>query len=302
MKKFFIFYKVKMTAQYPHQKTTVLLIHDDTTNARDHIGRALTEEEFKKVITTNTDAFIINDYRNTKRLLFSFRKNAIKDANLWFETISPYFKTRILTSDRRFRASGIHDGKRKTVHSGIIGYYDRLTPQQKKIIGVNKAGRQTAFTRCHPDLWKHCIPFFQLVSRIYKNTCPFYYNLQKKFVDKIEPDLRIPKSIFTTVTVNQNWVTHTHTDSGDFPNGISCLVVLGTGFQGGFIGFPKRKILVQIHSGDILFMDSREPHGNTPLEFTTSNAKRLSLVCYARTDLIHFHKKITVQNGETFYI
>lgn len=271
------------------------------------IGEGLIEKNFTRKIRDSTDVYLENPVDGTRRLLLSFRKQALSDHKTWWSILKENLDTPILTSDRRFRATGCKSRRPALVKSGIIGYYDRLTPQQKTLLGqilkrkIHIAGRPTAFTRHHPDRWARCIPLFRQLSSEYQKTCPIFYRKQKDFVETIEPDLRIADTVFTTVTVNQNWATHTHTDKGDFEKGMSCLAVLGEGFTGGFLGLPQRNLLVKIKAGDVIFMDAHEPHGNTPLNLEKGGA-RMSLVCYARTDLVRFHKKIITQDGQLYYV
>lgn len=277
-----------------------VLILDDDKTAPSRIGESLHENEFSQKIREDTDVYIRSP-ASTPRLLFSYRKDAIPDADAWSDRLAQCFDTPVLTSDRRFVASG-NRGRRVLVRSGIVGFYDRLTPQQKKMLGVHMAGRATAFTRRFPKRWDTiCVPFFRLISSLYRTHCPFYFKIQQRFIRKIEPELRISGTVFTTATTNRDWSTSVHTDRGDFPDGMSCLVVLGNGFKGGFLGFPRRNLLVEMRPGDMIMMDSHEPHGNTGLGLM-ENGKRLSLVCYARTDLQLCHSRVTTENGEVFFL
>jgi hypothetical protein len=259
------------------------------------------------IIKNDTDIYLHNEQNDITRLLMAYRRNAIPDKQKWFSVLEECVDTPILTSDRRLRAAGAPVKTRTMVKSGVMGFYDRLTPQQKKTLGkqvgrtIHMAGRPTAFTKHYPDRWQRCIPFLQIVSQLYQKTCPEFFQAQRRFTDKIESDLRIPRTVFTTITVNQNWATHTHTDKGDFVDGMSCLVILGKHFQGGDLHFPRLGVTVQTRSGDVVFMDAHEPHGNTPLALESSG-KRLSLVCYARTGLARFHKRIETENGETYFV
>lgn len=276
------------------------IIIPERSDNEDRIGEELHEDEFNIRIRKDADVYLCND-DNRLRLLFSYRRHAIKDATTWFKTLNECFDTPILASDRRFRAAG-SEKKRVLVRSGIIGFYDRLTPQHKIQLGVHGAGRTTAFVRHYPDRWKRCVPFFQTISELYHQYCPQFFKIQKKFIQKIEPALRISKTVFTTATVNQNWSTHVHTDRGDFPHGMSCMAVLGKDYRGGWLGFPRRGILVEIGPGDLIMMDSHEPHGNTPIRFTADDGKRLSLVCYVRTDLEKYHERVETKSGQIFFI
>jgi hypothetical protein len=42
---------------------------------------------------------------------------------------------------------------------------------------------------------------------------------------------------------------------------------------------------LDVRTGDILYMDVHQPHGNLPLELETKDAKRLSIVCYLRNNI-----------------
>lgn len=227
----------------------------------------------------------------------------------WLSILDPCLSTSILSSDRRFRAGGSSQWdvpvtkKRQKVQSGIIGYYDRLTPQQKtELGGVHQAGRVTAFTKKYPDRWKQCLPFFQHISSLYQKFGKDHYRRQHTFCSTIHPDLVIPNTVFTTITVNRDWQTHTHTDQGDYGDGLSCLVVLGKDIRGGGLGFPRHGILVPVQPGDLIFMDSHQPHCNTPIQKLSKEGIRLSFVCYIRESLSKFHQKTLSSKGNLFFL
>ncbi|NDE17925.1 hypothetical protein EBZ80_23670 [bacterium] len=284
----------------------VLHVKDRADMDMSCIGKMPKVRDFSIHVRKDTDVYLDDPITGTCRLLFAFRKAAIGQTAEWSSVLSACFDTPMLVSDRRFRAAGV-SGERVPVRSGVIGFYDRLTPQQKSALRnhlqrkVHVGGRATAFTRHYPDRWNRSLPFLQMLSSLYRETCPHYYRKQRAFLQDVEEAMRIPHSVFTTVTVNEDWATCTHTDTGDFPHGMSCLAVLGKNFRGGHLGFPLRGVLVHMEPGDVLFMDSHEPHGNTPLT-VQKDGKRLSLVCYARTDLAKFHQPVTLPDGTTYFV
>ena len=248
------------------------------------MGALYKESFFLIQVKEDTEAYVGN------KLLFRFYKNVF-DNKTWFPVLEECFDTPLLISDQRKTANGV-EKKRIPIRTGIIGFYDRLTPQQKTLVGSHKAGRATAFTRHRPVAWKRCLPFLRLVSQHYRKACPEHFRRQQSVARCVEASLRIPGTVFTTATVNQNWSTRTHTDRGDYTQGMSCIAVLGNdGYKGCALGFPKRRVLVCAEPGDVLLMDSHEPHCNTPLQFLSPEGKRLSLVCYLREDLPLFHTK-----------
>jgi hypothetical protein len=187
------------------------------------------------------------------------------------------------------------------VKSGILGYYDQLTPQMKSALGgIHQAGRQTAFVKHYPERWEALVPFFQKISHHYKRICPKEHARQTRAMRNIHTNLRIPRTVFTTITINKNWRTSTHTDKGDFEHGMSCLVVLGKGYEGGYVGFPRLGTVVHMKPGDMILMNSHEPHCNTEL-VVKGDGVRYSIVCYLRTDLQRFHKEKRV-GRDIFYV
>lgn len=247
------------------------------------------EDYFKHKIVWDTD-FYAGD-----KLLFSFRKGVL-DNKEWLPVAVEHLGKPVLTSDRRMIAGAAKT--RLLVKSGIIGYYDRLTPQMKAVLGVHKAGRKTAFTANHPEDWRAVVPMFQLLNDWYKEVSPRYYAIQKKEAARVRKDLLIPRTVFSTVTVNRDWRTATHTDRGNFDKALSCMAVLGKGFRGGMLGFPRHRVAIRMDPGDAVLMDGHEPHCNTPLTIKKGGT-RFSMVCYLRQDMSAFHKPVRV--GKNFY-
>ena len=235
-----------------------------------------------------------NIYLND-RLVAMLRKNRIDNEHWGF--LRTDFSTPILTSDRRKTAS---NGRRTLVRSGVLGYIDHLTPQMKKELDVGEGARMTAFCRHFPDRWARFLPLVRFVDKMYKDTCPEHYAIQKRAAR--ETKLRIENTVFSTITVNQNWQSGIHTDSGDFSKGMSCLIILGGGYRGGWLALPRLGVLLKTESGDIVFMDSHEPHGNTPIETPTPNSLRMSLVFYLREKIHRFKKKMYDAKGQLFFV
>ena len=253
------------------------------------IGSHYNENYFKIKIYENTDCYVGD------KLLFSFRKKVL-DNKKWLPIAKTHLQKPILTSGNR-KMAGITKSR---VYSGIIGYYDRLTPQMKLLLGVHKAARATAFTANYPIDWQSVRPMFQILSKWYKKVSPFYYNIQKKEASRVEKNLLIPHTVFSTVTVNKDWRTATHTDRGNFSDALSCIAVLGENFSGGLLGFPRYKVVVAVEPGDAILMDGHEPHCNTELKIQ-NNGTRFSMVCYLREDISLFHKPVVLGN-HLYYI
>ena len=132
---------------------------------------------------------------------------------------------------------------------------------------------------------------------------PKNYEKQKKKAN--ETPFKIGNTAFTTITTNVNFQTTVHTDKGDDIEGFGNLVVISEGkYKGGETCFPQYGIGVDVKETDVIFMDVHNPHGNLPIELETTNAKRLSVVCYLRKRIWEQTrgktKKFMIKHNKTF--
>ena len=256
------------------------------------IGKHFNKGWYTTIIDSNCSGYYLQD--GIKKILFVFRKNVIS------KTLMDSAEKTFLTESKKKHsnrgiASGIPNGKSTARHftktgqnegnyiaSNISGYFDRPLREHRGPLKTIVAGRTTAFTLKNKDLWEQGLPFIQRCSKLYKRYCPKEYSIQKKEWNKINSNLKIPNTVFTTVTSNYNWRTACHKDSGDYHLGLGNLVVVGKDFTGGYLGFPEFKILIKIKPGDFLLMDSHQYHCNTPIK---GNGYRLSFVMYIRNDM-----------------
>lgn len=259
-------------------------------------GKNYNEKDFNIIIEDSQRVYL----KNKNHLLLSFHKNAI-DNDIYFPLIEKNYTNSILSSCNRKTATGENCDKSRTP-TGILGYMDCLTPYQKTLLhGINQGARKTKFLRNKYKNWLETLCLYKDVDKIFKKQEPKYYMEQKKEYNKILNELKIPKTNFTTITVNRNFRTATHTDKGDLQNGLSCIVCIGNDhYKGGFLGFPKQSLLVKIKPGDVIFMDSHQPHCNTEL-ITGKQGIRFSLVCFIREKMKDFTHLVEV-NNETFYL
>jgi hypothetical protein len=80
-----------------------------------------------------------------------------------------------------------------------------------------------------------------------------------------------------------NFQTTIHKDVGDDPQGFGNLSVIEYGkYTGGETCFPQYGIGFDVRTGDVLFMNVHEWHGNLPIHKEDPEARRLSIVCYLR--------------------
>ena len=74
-------------------------------------------------------------------------------------------------------------------------------------------------------------------------------------------------------------------------------------YTGGETCLPQYGIGINVRTGDILFMDVHEWHGNLPIHLEEKNAQRLSIVCYLRKNVWektkHKTKKFMIKHNKT---
>ena len=287
------------------------LIDDSQFNK--YIGKNFNESWYSApdgtIINSDQDGYYLND-SGERKVLFKFRKGMI-DTEFQDLAINSFLQESKKKHSNRGIAGGIQTGQTNArnitktgqnegnyIASNISGYYDRALREHRGLFKTQVACRTTAFTLKNKELWNSALPFIQKCSRIYKKLGQKYYNSQKQEYELIDKSLRIPKTVFTTITSNYNWRTACHKDSGDYPGGLGNLIVVGKNFSGCYLGFPQFKVLIKIESGDFLLMDVHQFHCNTPLK-TSNNGFRLSFVMYIRNDMSKCHNVKKIEN--TYY-
>lgn len=161
--------------------------------------------------------------------------------------------------------------------SGIVGYID------SRIHSV--PCRATAFTQKHMQEFKEGLPFIRAIDKCFSEAVPDSHTVQLAEASRCG-EYHIDGTAFTTVTVNRNWRTALHVDSGDFRKGFGNLVVYSDGIQGGYLMFPRYKIAVEMSTGDFMAMDVHEWHCNSQIDKMKADALRLAFVCYMRPRMV----------------
>lgn len=145
------------------------------------------------------------------------------------------------------------------VASNPIGFYEA---------GKNFADlpcRLTHFTRTNYEKYQAGLPFIQRIDTLFKNLIPDAYERQRSRADE-KPHLKIPKTCFSTVTINRNFRTALHRDAGDFKGGFGNLTVIERGkYHGGYTVFPQFGVAINLRKNDFVAMDVHQWHANTHL-------------------------------------
>ena len=145
------------------------------------------------------------------------------------------------------------------VASNPIGFYES---------GKNFADlpcRLTHFTRTNFEKYNDGLPFIQHIDKLFQKLIPEAHNKQLMRADT-KPLLKIPKTSFSTVTINRNFRTAMHRDAGDFRDGFGNLTVIERGkYHGGYTIFPQYGVAIDLRNNDFVAMDVHQWHCNTPL-------------------------------------
>ena len=264
-----------------------------------HVKKNITDagmEKYKHQFVTPAiiDLIIIDDtdvYTDDGRLLLKFRKGKLSKDKIdtFYENMIDFART---TSTNRKLTSGLRTKTRSkkekdlAAMTNIVGYFDSLGPSQKALLKrhgmkLNPAVRETRFNMLYPDKFKKLIPLIREIDSYYEKIVPDHYKKQHRKAKQTH--FKIADTAFTTVTTNVNYKTAIHTDRGDDAEGFGNLVVIERGkYTGAETCFPQYGVGVNVRTGDVLFMDVHEWHGNLPIHLENKDAVRLSIVCYLR--------------------
>lgn len=242
------------------------------------------ESYYDLVVTEDTDG-----YNEEGELLFKYRSKAIPYDIL--KSGVDAFEDSIETTDGRGAASGsTHKRIRKDgtvsnisvgnkVRSGNVGYMDPSA--------MVRYCRKTAFARKYFEKFQQGIPFVEYISSKYEELCPEHFARQKSAADSTHEYYLIGNSVFSTVTVNENFRTAIHQDAGDFREGMGNLIVYREGeFEGCYFCLPEYRVAVDMQSEDLLFANVHKWHGNSAIEPITDNWRRISFVMYLREKIM----------------
>jgi hypothetical protein len=254
-----------------------------------------TKEFLKNSPVQSNDIHTIIDhdadvYTVEGKLLLRFRKQVLTGLDQFNAQV---LKFACIPTNNRGSVCGSNQKsvyKNPNIRSNIIGYYDKLSPSQKckfRKLGLDLPKitvRESRFTQQYPIQYQQTLPLLTEIDTLYKQLVPDHYQKQKK--KAMETPFRIGETSFTTATLNVNFQTMVHKDFGDDVDGFGNVAVIENGpYRGGETCFPEYGIGVNVRTGDILFMDVHEPHGNLPIQLETPESKRLSIVCYLRKSI-----------------
>lgn len=259
-------------------------------------GKVLSDTSFDVLLTGATDV-----YDPKGQLLAKYLPGALLGDTLLEDTYDVLHGLKSLETTNRGLASGTERVKgfaestrtySESVPSAIIGSFDAKPPKNYC--------RLTAWSGREVEQFSELFPLFERIGAVFAEQVPDRFETQMSFIKETHPDWVIPRTPFTTITVNNSYPTGVHTDKGDLVEGFSNLAVLRRGsYRGGIFVFPEYRVGVDMKHGDLLLMDAHQYHGNTAMycevcadrmgpggsrnHDETCGTERISIVSYFRT-------------------
>ena len=282
-----------------------------------YVDKDYNNDKLSKVLNTKlkrgqVDTIIDHDadvYTKEGKLLLRFRKNKLKKENVdnFYDNVIKFALTPTTNRGSTSGSTAKNVWENPKIMTNIIGYFDKFSPRQKFIMKqqgkkFKTSVRETRFNMDYPEKFKQLLPLIKQIDQYYEEYIPENYGKQKRKAN--QTPFSIKGTAFTTVTTNVNFQTTVHMDKGDDSEGFGNLAVIEHGkYKGGETCLPQYGIGVDVRTGDILYMDVHEPHGNLPIVLESPDAKRLSIVCYLRKNIWDQTKgktkKFMIQHNKT---
>jgi hypothetical protein len=281
-----------------------------------HVDKLITDDKMETLKNSNVKPsqieLIINDdadvYTQDGKLLLRFRKNklTINKVNEFYDNIIKFAQTKTNNRGSTSGSKTKNIWNNPKIMTNIIGYFDTFSPKQKYLLKQQGKQilnvRETRFNMDNPEKFKKMVPLIKEIDEYYEKYIPDNYVKQKKKAN--QTPFKISNTSFTTITTNVNFQTTIHKDKGDDSEGFGNLAVIEKGrYSGGETCLPQYGIGVNVRTGDILYMDVHEWHGNLPIKLIDKNAIRLSIVCYLRYNIWektkHKTKKFMIKHNKT---
>jgi hypothetical protein len=220
---------------------------------------------WKKAISNELCDLAVNKYMNAGKMVSTNRGNAAGNTHRNTKT----------NAKNRFEKSSASN-------SAIIGYIDSLNHK--------RPCRLTSFSKDYYQEYKDGLKFIEAIDNCFKICLPDIHLKQHTECRNNSSNYQIENTAFSTVTINYNFQTALHKDSGDYKDGFGNLVVCNKNIQGGELLFPQYKVAISLETGDFLAMDVHEWHCNNKIHYNHSlnldeDAYRLSFVCYYRENM-----------------
>jgi hypothetical protein len=168
------------------------------------------------------------------------------------------------------------ESKGITTRSAIFGYKPRIPLRQDFCSAAAMASGQT---KHHQIVTR----FAENLTEIYKTYFPETFAYHEKLMnEKVKPEWRIPRSVFTSGIINKNNPLQYHHDTGNFKHVLSNMVAFKYGMTGGRLVMPEYDMKLEIADNTVSIFDGQSiVHGVTPLIKMRPDAYRYTIVYYS---------------------
>ena len=145
--------------------------------------------------------------------------------------------------------------------------------------------RLTEFTKNNINKFENAHEFVATINKLFETHIPDKY--AKQYNKALETHFHIKNTAFSTITVNYNFRTALHKDSGDYSDGFGNIVVIKKNINGGYLLLPQYKLAIDLDTGDYCAFNVHEWHCNSNIiqPEINLNSYRLSFVFYLRDKL-----------------
>ncbi len=160
--------------------------------------------------------------------------------------------------------------------SEVIGYQPRNVLRRDYCTTTSLAVK-------NPKEHKIIVGYAEKATEKYREHSPqFYAKHEETMQDKILPEYRMPKSVFTSGIVNKNNPLKYHFDTGNFTEVWSAMFVFKHRVSGGFLALPEYNVGIELKNNSLFLFDGQGIlHGVTPIKKHGLEAYRYSIVFYS---------------------
>ena len=168
------------------------------------------------------------------------------------------------------------------VFSNIVGAFDRqvLVPYCRMTDSTVNKLEQFELER----------PTFKEVDNLFKEHMPEKHKFLGDIFNNVsDPRYNLWGTVFTTITVNNNFRVAYHRDGNNCRGGIAALTTTNRGSYDGYdFIFPEFRLAFELRDGDFLVGDNQGfIHGMSAIENASDDAEAIWYVFYSRENLRH---------------
>lgn len=158
--------------------------------------------------------------------------------------------------------------------SRIFGFAPRVTLRKDFC-------SSTSLAREFPKEHGIICDYAEKIADIYLNIDPDTFTRHKEMTDKVLPEWKIKRSLFTSGIVNKNNPLKYHFDAGNFKDVYSRMLGFKNNVEGGYLAVPAYNLALEIKNNSLVIFDGQNIlHGVTPIKYLSKDGYRYTIVYY----------------------